>query len=611
MCGISGSVKLIGLYEENDEKIQSSLDAIAHRGPEDRGVAIFNQGCFGQVRLAIVDPGPSSHQPFISDDQRYYLVYNGEIFNFRTLRKTLEDQGVEFKTEGDTELLFKLLIHHEEKAIDLLNGFFAFAFFDRTKQKLILARDRMGIKPLWYQQNANEIHFCSETRGLHPFTKNKTLDLTSLHFYFRMGYVPAPYSVLENYSKLQAGHWLIAENGKTRLHQYYKIPSLNPIPKNTGLRVLLEDSIQLRLLADRPVGTFLSGGIDSSIISAIAAKYKSDIDSFSLSFPDFEYLNEGNLAAKTAKHIGARHHAIEIRIPELIECLPDFLTSIDTPFADSSAFASWLLCRETSKHVKVALSGDGADELFGGYRKHRAALILKNKTLRSLLRFVPATSGNRENLWLDRFRKLGRLASISKMTETERVWELANYSDLKHSSGLLRFNDSEFKKRKSEILEQIEGKDLSLFLDFDRKIVLPDDMLYKTDSMSMTHALEVRVPFLDHRIVEWAASQEPSTHLNQQQGKLHLRSAFADLLLPEVLQQPKRGFEIPLHSLIIALPANWQFRFDQDFVREQGIFNWENVKNLQDNKYCNAFDQWAYLIFQSWYFRLFQSKLRL
>jgi len=611
MCGISGSIKLNGFYEENDEKIQSSLNAIAHRGPEDRGFTIFDQGCFGQVRLAIVDPGPTSHQPFISDDQRYYLVYNGEIFNFRSLRKTLEDQGVKFKTEGDTELLFQLLIQLEEKAIEVLNGFFAFAFFDKEKQKLILARDRMGIKPVWYHQNAKELHFSSEMRGLHPFINEKELDFTSLQFYFRMGYVPAPYSVLKTYSQLQPGHWLIAEKGETRLHQFYTIPTVSQSANTSGLRSLLEDSIKLRLLADRPVGTFLSGGIDSSIISAIAAKFKSDIDTFSLSFPEFEYLNEGNIATKTAKHIGSNHHAIEIRMPELLECLPDFLKSIDTPFADSSALASWLLCRETSKYVKVALSGDGADELFGGYRKHRAALLFKNRILGSLLKFVPIISGNRENPWLDRFRKLGRLASISRLSETERVWELANYSDSKHSSGLLKFGESDFQKRKSEILENIDGSGLSMVLDFDRKIVLPDDMLHKTDNMSMAHALEVRVPFLDHRIVAWAARQDPSTHLNQKQGKLHLRSAFADLLLPEVLHQPKRGFEIPLHSLMLELPEYWLFRFNKDLIQEQGIFNWENVKNLQENRHCNAFDQWAYLIFQSWYFNLFQSKLSL
>ena len=606
MCGISGSIDFSGNHKPLDKEVHASLLAMAHRGPDDSGIAYFPEGVLAHVRLGILDPGPGSHQPFSSEDGRYHLVYNGEIFNFQDLRSELEKLGVHFKTSGDTEVLLQYLIKYGVNCLQQFNGFFAFAFYDQVDKKLLIARDRMGIKPLFYYIEEQRLTFASEMQGLLPYKTTSALDLAGIELYFKFGYVPAPQSVIKDVRRLRPGFFISCENGQIKEEQYYK-PENWTTHKNAQLTDLLEDAVKIRLIADRPLGCFLSGGIDSSIVAALAAKQVAGLKTFSLSFPEFGYLDEGDAARKVAQHIGSEHRSFEVTLENLRSELPEFLRKIDAPFADSSAFAVWLLSKKTSEYVKVVLSGDGADELFAGYRKHRAALMFQNPMLKTLFSLLPPTHGNREGKLADLRRKIGRLAHLSSLSEDDRLLALASFADEEHLSHLFKSpaepirlsNESAWKNLPSDWMQKV--------LEFDRQIVLPDDMLYKTDSASMAHGLELRCPFLDYRVVSLARSLPTEALLHYKQGKLPLRKAFSHLLPEDVFSRPKKGFEIPLASLMRDLPKEWDYRFERDYIESQGIFNWSAVTKLAKAEYKNAFDQWAYLIFQAWYLRTFKK----
>ncbi|PJB13974.1 MAG: asparagine synthase (glutamine-hydrolyzing), partial [Flavobacteriales bacterium CG_4_9_14_3_um_filter_32_8] len=390
MCGIVG---IISSNEKELNKIAAATLTLAKRGPDNRSTIKFPNLALGHARLSIIDTSSAANQPLSDVTERYTIIYNGEIFNFLELKQDLIKQGIPFKTNSDTEVVLNLYIKYGAACLEKLNGFFAFAIYDKDNESLFIARDRMGIKPLLYYFDGEQFIFASELKAILAFNIKKEIDTVSLFNYLQFNYIPSNNSILKNVNKLKPGHFIfihsIQKLPKTiEEHLYYEIPyqkekttpinAANYAEAQETLRNLLEDSVKKRLVADVPVGTFLSGGVDSSIISLLAKKHKPDLQTFSIGYKDEPFFDETNYANAVAKKIGSNHHVFSLSNNDLYENLNDILDYIDEPFADSSAIAVYLLSKYTKKHVTVALSGDGADELFSGYNKHTAEFKARN-----------------------------------------------------------------------------------------------------------------------------------------------------------------------------------------------------------------------------------------
>ncbi|MBX2980840.1 MAG: asparagine synthase (glutamine-hydrolyzing) [Flavobacteriales bacterium] len=563
MCGIAGSYQLDPGTASLGSRMADALQAIAHRGPDDEGSYAQGSAVLGHRRLSIIDTSAAGHQPFTDDGGRYTMVFNGEVFNFQELRAGLEAQGHRFRSGTDTEVVLRLYTVLGEAFLHALNGFFALAIHDAETDNLLVARDRFGIKPLWWCERQGHLLFGSELRVLDALAPGAAVDRHSLLNYFEYHYIAAPHSIRSDAHKLLPGHLLRVQGGKLEVAPWYDlVEAARQYPKRSEpvghIRDLLEDAVRLRLVSDVPIGTFLSGGLDSSIVSALAARHHRGLHTFSIGFADDPYFDETRHAEEVARHIGSEHRTFKLTREELAAAYSDLLQAIDEPFADSSALPAFILCRETRKHVTVALSGDGADELFGGYRKHQAELRYRSPgaaekavlALGGLWRHLPRSRNNRIT---DTFRKLHRFAQAAGSSAEQRWLNLANF-DLdgdaqrlvKVAIAPIELDDREhLMSRGVQLLPGVNGALLA-----DVLTVLPNDMLHKVDLTSMAHGLEVRPPFLDRRIVEFAFSLPAEAKFQRGCGKAILHQAFGDLLPPSILGRRKQGFEVPLRELL-------------------------------------------------------------
>jgi asparagine synthase (glutamine-hydrolysing) len=629
MCGITGifAFNLAGkLHQIN---LARSTDLLRHRGPDGRGTCLDDHVALGHRRLSILDLSERGAQPMHDDSGRYTLVYNGEIYNYRSLRQELEQKGHRFHSDGDTEVLLHALMEEGERCLPKLNGFFAFAFYDRNAQTLLLGRDRFGIKPLYYYFDEDKFLFASEMPALLAYGLEKKLDHTSLALYLQLNYVPAPHTMLEEVYSLMPGHWLRVSNRQLNLEPYYSIPydpgSLNPEnltyeQQQERLRGLLHQSVRDRLVSDVPLGTFLSGGIDSTIVSGIARQYVDELHTFSIGYSDAPYFDETRYAGLAARKFGTRHTVFSLSMEDLGAHLADILEAIDQPFADSSAIPTYILSQRTSGQVKVALSGDGADELFAGYNKHQAALRAMHPEwahrlaagLHPLWSVLPRS---RHNALTNRFRQLHRFSEGMRLTQAERYWRWASFADLQETLDLLseeacrRLTDRQHHARKEHLLRHIRSDaDFNELLLTDMHLVLPDDMLKKVDMMSMAHGLEVRVPFLDHRLVEFVFRLPVGSKINGTMRKRILQDAFRDLMPPEIYRRPKKGFEVPL---LRWLRGPLRSRIEDDLlserrIAEQQLFRPEAVRRLKKQLFSISPGDvhariWALVVFQWWW----------
>ncbi|MEO8588244.1 MAG: asparagine synthase (glutamine-hydrolyzing) [Flavobacteriales bacterium] len=584
MCGIVGSFQLNSAQPLPEERVQAALRCIAHRGPDDEG--LFRQGrtVLGHRRLSIIDTSSAGHQPFTDDGGRYTIAFNGEVFNFKDLRASLEAQGHSFRSHSDTEVVLRLFAVKGVAFLDDLNGFFALAIHDAQEDTLFLARDRFGVKPLWWCEHDSRLLFGSELRALLALGAPRAIDQVSLRTYFTHNYIPAPYSILQGVHKLLPGHSITVDAKGMRLVRWYNAEQAAVDHQGTGgpveqLRDLLDDAVRIRLISDVPTGTFLSGGLDSSIISALAKRHKPDLRTFSIGYTD-PYYDETSYAETVAKHIGSQHTTFTISTSDLADHYADFLGSVDEPFADQSALPSYLLNKHTRHHVTVALSGDGADEVFGGYRKHQAELRVLDPGLAERLALLGGPlwkllPRSRNSGLTDRFRQLDKYARTARLTREDRYLLLASWDDELDTTALLdpRANDQEFRARRNAITAPFaRHTDLNALLWADLFTVLPDDMLHKVDLTSMAHALEVRTPFLDKRVVEFAFSLPAAAKFHKGSGKHLLREAFGGLLPTITVQRPKRGFEVPLTPLLLGpLAADVQACMDEALLRAAGL----------------------------------------
>jgi asparagine synthase (glutamine-hydrolysing) len=629
MCGITGimSFNLIGKF--NKIHISAATKAIEKRGPDFQDVYADEWVGLGHRRLSIIDTSSVAHQPMWDESKRYCIIFNGEIFNYQELRHELGNKGVSFFSQSDTEVLLKLFILHREACLHKLNGFFAFCIYDKQEQSLFVARDRYGIKPLLYQFDSNKFIFASEMKAILQYGIEKEIDFASLNTYLQLNYIPAPATIFKNVKKLLPGHFIKISSNKIEIKKWYEIPytangqmsQLSYEAAKEKLKNLLEDSVKRRLVADVPLGAFLSGGIDSSVITALASKHKPDLHTFSIGFKDEKFFDETEYAKLVAKHFKTQHTVFSLTNDDLYAHVHDILNYIDEPFADSSAINVFILSKETRKHATVALSGDGADELLAGYNKHAAFYRMLHPGLKEnaadaflpLLKLLPQS---RNNPITNKVRQLVRFGEGMKLTAAERYWRWAAFADENDASQLLKDPVdkavmSEYVAHKNSLLKNIpDNYSINDILLADINIVLPNDMLTKVDLMSMAQGLEVRVPFLDFNVVNFIFSLPDDYKINARLRKRILQDAFRDVLPAQLYNRPKKGFEVPLlkwfrkemKSLIT------EDLLSKKFIEEQNIFNYSEIEKLKKQLFSNNPGDvhariWGLIVFQWWWRR--------
>lgn len=629
MCGITGifAFNLVGKF--NKIHTAAATQALASRGPDYHNVYLDDWVGLGHRRLSIIDTSAIAHQPMWDESKRYGIIFNGEIFNYRELKQELEAKGISFFSQSDTEVLLKLFILEKEKCLNKLNGFFAFCIYDKQEQSFFIARDRYGIKPLLYLHDEHKFLFASEMKAIIQYGIEKDLDYSSLFTYLQLNYIPAPQTIFCKVKKLLPGHYLTIVKGQLSMHRYYAIPydsvkaNSNAISYEAAkqkLKDLLEASVKRRLVADVPLGTFLSGGIDSSVITGLAAKHKSNLHTFSIGFKDEKFFDETEYARLVANHFKTEHTVFSLTNVNLYEHVHAILDYLDEPFADSSAINVYILSRETRKHATVALSGDGADELLAGYNKHEAFHRVLHKgwkknlvsALHPLWKVMPQS---RSNPWANKARQLARFAEGMKLSSQERYWRWAGFVDEKTALSLFSEKSragllmEDYSTTKSELLKSIpEHESINDILYTDMGMVLSNDMLTKVDLMSMANSLEVRVPFLDYEVVNFLFSLPVEFKINSGIRKRILQDSFQDILPQQLYNRPKKGFEVPLlkwfRKEMKSLIAD--DLLSKKFIEEQGIFNYPEIEKLTRQLFSSSPGDvhariWGLIVFQHWW----------
>jgi len=553
MCGISGCV---GGLESASATVDEQLALLHHRGPDARGRFDQPGAVIAQNRLAIIDL-VTGDPPVTNEDATIGAVLNGEIYNFRALRADLLRDGHELRTHGDTEVIAHLAEQLDPPALARrLDGMFAFAVYDAPRERLILGRDRLGKKPLYYWSGpGGQLVFASEIKGVlaHPAVPRE-LDPRAVPAYLTFGYVPTPHTFFAGVRSLPPGHVLVLERGgEPRLREYWS----PPLPGHSGVEALdlrsaaasdvvraaLERAVERRLISDVPVGAFLSGGIDSSAIVALMARATGrPVDTFTIGFDDRDGFDERPFARRVAERYGTAHHE-EIVHPDAVDLVEKLVSHHDQPFGDSSAVPTYLLCEVTRREVTVALSGDGADELFAGYERFAAALALRRFGL-----LPRAAQETLRRALIARGGRVGRFAAPATRGLPDAYLAWLSFADEPLRRALLGGDADDW------AIDDFRGvwnssagaQPLDRLLNLNLRTYLVDDLLAKADRMSMAHGLELRSPFLDTELVELALRLRPSLKVCGLSLKRVLRDAVADLLPDEILQRRKRGFGVPL-----------------------------------------------------------------
>ncbi len=626
MCGITGWANLDSYTPPPDgaqDLLHSMCERMVHRGPDAEGLFVTNGVALGMRRLAIIDL-ITGEQPAFNEDKSVAVILNGEIYNYRELRKELEKRGHAFLSASDTEVLPHLYEEYGDEMTAQLNGMFAFALWDGKRRRLLIARDRFGEKPLYWGVFKNTLLFASEPKVLlaHPGVK-PSLDLQALRYYLSFDYVPAPFSIYQGINKLPAAHKLTLEGGRVNVECYWRLSykTADPIPPEQEaaerLRELLADSVRMRLVSDVPLGVLLSGGVDSSTVAALAVRASSEaVKTFSISFAETSF-DESAYARGVAKFLGTDHHEERLSANLAANLVSEIGAWMDEPFSDPSLVPTYLLSRFTRKHVTVALGGDGGDELFAGYPMyagHRWAEIykrlpglLRRGIVEPLVRLLPVKT---KNLSFD--YKALRFVSGTKYDPVARhhVW-FGSFTPEEQqellTDDVLRATDGEIYAPARQIAKECENEDLvTQMLNVDTRLYLAEDILTKVDRASMAVSLEVRAPFLDPRVAEFAASLPCHYKLRGLKTKYILKKAVRELLPPFVTRRGKKGFGVPVAEwLKFKLRPLARDLLSPERVRRAGVFNPEYVARLQDEHERGVANHrkllWTLLMFELWH----------
>ncbi len=625
MCGICGEVTTQSRGVD-EAALRRMTAALRHRGPDDQGIEVFGErrAGFGHTRLSIIDLSPAGRQPMANEDGTIWVTANGEIYNFPELRQELEAQGHRFRSRCDVEVIVHLYEAYGVACVERLWGMFAFALWDAPRQRLVLARDRLGKKPLYYAGGQGALVFASELAALteSPLVSAE-VEPSAVHDYLTYGYVPAPGTIFCGVSKLPPAHRLVWERGAVRVERYWQVDAgtkRDASEAEWGERVmeLLRDATRRRMVSDVPVGAFLSGGLDSSAVVALMSEASSrPVKTFSIGFDDASF-NELPYARQVAEQLGTEHRELTVR-PETTTLLPQLVERFGEPFADSSALATWELARLVRSDVTVALNGDGGDEVFAGYDRYRAAVaaqqlswwpkplvrvasrmagywpesgakrdpvqrakrFLKGLTQEPTQRYAGWISyflnGSKEALYTPRFAE--RLAGHDSMAYMREAWRQAEAADL---------------------VDRLQG--------VDRTTYLPGDLLPKVDVTSMAHALEVRSPLLDHRLFELSAQMPVSLKVRGGVGKYLLRKLFAGRLPDAVLRRSKAGFGVPVGRWFRGPLSAWvrELLLSEQATR-RGYFERSALERLLQEHAVGRVDHgqriWALAVLELWHQR--------
>ncbi|MDD5433084.1 MAG: asparagine synthase (glutamine-hydrolyzing) [Candidatus Pacebacteria bacterium] len=642
MCGITGIWDFKNKISEGT--LEKMTDCLYLRGPDDSGIFVDpkNNIGFGHRRLSILDLSPAGHQPMANDDQTIWITFNGEVYNFAEIRKELEVKDYKFKSNSDTEIIIK---SYQEWGIDCIQkfrGMFAFAIWDAKKEKLFLVRDRAGVKPLYYYFDGDRFLFSSELKAFHKHPEfKKEINFSALALFLQFGYILAPYTIFENTHKVRPGHYLeVDKNGDIKETKYWDIIDFYLAEKidkseegiEKELEEILTESFQYRMVSDVPVGVFLSGGIDSSLVTALLQKNsKNPIKTFTIGFNEKEY-NEAPYAKKIAEHLGTDHHEFYCTAKDALEIIPKLPEIYDEPFGDSSAIPTYLVSKFARERVTVALSADAGDELFCGYSLYELLskyYFIVQKTppfllsfayfalstfsvnfvvkVYNLFSFVLPKYTNLEN-------KINKFKNIIKRKDNKLSVIVKNgYSYwlpdeiklfLKKEYVTLPTNFDEYEKVKSlNIKTQMQAVDF--------KTYLPDDILAKVDRATMAVSLEAREPLIDHKIAEFIARVPIDLKYKNGQSKYILRKILYRYVPKELVERPKQGFAIPMDKwLKNDLKYLLEKYLSEERLREQGIFDEmyikESLSKYLSGKSDSAYKFWFLLVFQMWYEKYFE-----
>ena len=625
MCGITGIYAFNDGSSQRLDRIRSATGAIKHRGLDGEGVFNDERVALGHRRLSILDLSDKAAQPMQDPSENFVIVFNGEIFNYRTLKSQYFDTDYPWRSDSDTELLLALYKKFGVDCLSMLHGFFAFAIYNRHEQSILLARDRFGKKPLYYSHEPGEYFvFASELDSLMKFGIPRELDPVSVSQYFHFNYIPESASVLKNVKKLPAGFFLMLSMDKLEELSFYRLPhqkeSVSSYSQSQRKLIeLLDRSVQDRMISDVPVGAFLSGGVDSSVVVALASRHTQHLKTFSIGYSDNPYFDETHYAELVARKFNTEHTVFKLSTSDIEAEIDHVLNSFSEPFADSSAIPLYILAKQTRQHVTVALSGDGGDEIFAGYNKHKAEFsIRRNAGLRGLANlfepFARALPASRNSPLSNRVRQARKYLGGLLLSPKERYWSWAGIMEDEEALHLCRLtadNIDEYNRRKVEILHTYESVDtLQDYLRTDIGLVLQSDMLVKVDRMSMANGLEVRSPFLDHRVVEFAMGLPDKYKVQGRMGKRIVQDALRNLLPAEIYNRPKKGFEVPLLDWF---RGSWRSRIDneylaEDFIKEQGLFDLAAISRIKGKLFSNdpgdsVATVWALIVFQHWWKR--------
>lgn len=616
MCGIAGATRSM-LGDTPGRVLNQMNEVMVHRGPDAGDVFYDNNIGLCHRRLSIIDLSDNGKQPMKSDDERYVIVFNGEIYNFLELREELKESGLKFRTRTDTEVLLNTYIKYGIDCLQKIRGMYAFAIWDKKKKELFLARDRIGKKPLYYFYDGNDFAFASEIKSILQIPGiTKKIDPTAIVDYLKYLYIPHPKSIYENIHKLEPGHYLIYRDGYIDIKQYWDIDFSTPLNNSVDdisgqLLSIISESVKTRLISDVPLGAFLSGGIDSSAVVALMAKMKSEpVKTCTIGFDESKH-DESGYAKEFARQNNTEHHEYHVR-DNVKNIIRKLVWHFDEPFADASMVPTYHVSRLAKETVTVAVSGDGGDESFGGYEKYSIDLMENRirslvpsiilKILGSLFRSCERGTG----------KKIASLAESATLSPAEGYYVTNTFFPDNIMANVL---SSSFKKEISgynpidhtlRYYNRANGPDhFSKVLYTDLKSYLPGDILVKVDRMSMANSLEVRSPLLDHKVIEFAAKIPSSLKVMKKHKKIIFKNAFKKILPSDVMKRKKHGFDVPLD--------NWlrmelkQMAYEYLFTREYMLdfFNLEEIKNIwnrhQEKRANYGTNLWILFVFSLWF----------
>jgi asparagine synthase (glutamine-hydrolysing) len=614
MCGIAGIYNFVDRAPADIDRLRKAAATLAHRGPDDEGIYLDREVGLANRRLSIIDL-PGGHQPLSSEDESLWITFNGEIYNYRELRSQLVSSGHQFRTASDTEVILHLYEERGDRCVEALRGMFAFAVWDTRRRRLFLARDRMGVKPLFYRISVQGIIFASELRALNQLATDLfEVDSQSVYDFFTFRYVPAPLTLYRDVLKIPPGHTLAADSNGVTLRSYWDVPGPHgpaiSSPETLTQEVLecLRESVRMRLVADVPLGVFLSGGTDSTAIVALMTDCgAAPVRTFSAGFEDAAY-SELPFARRVAERYSTDHQEIVVGASDIARELPRLVSLRHEPVAEPTDVALYLLARLASQSVKVVLAGEGGDELFGGYPKYAAEKLAGPASL------IPSPITRAVARWLPYGQRRARIALEALSTRDAAARTAAWFASfLPHETRELFSEDflaAVDVNHPAKVLREVLEKDpsrshLKRMLYADLKTWLPDNLLLRGDQMTMAASIEERVPFLDHKLVELAVGIPDHLLIRGLKTKAFFRGMWDGQLPPETLRRRKVGFAVPvgpwfrgelksmLADLLLSSRALWRGYFNKPNVER---FAREHIEGLRDRRK----ELWALLNFELW-----------